>query len=601
MASGSQQTATTRRHTKSIAENVKETLESIVVAFILAFVFRAFIVEAFVIPTGSMAPTLYGDQATNTCSMCGYEYARGLATEEVINALRSPGHTIRLRCPNCDTMFDQIPFQQIRRPDSGDRILVQKCLFGVASEFFGPDRWDVTVFKDPRDGVTNFIKRMVGLPGEVLEIIDGDIYTVSIETLEAKEPGLVDHLDGLRQQVAEMGQSNYPSSFPVQLTAMYEQVNSRLLPYLKIAPKSQRAQESLWFNVYNHDFMPVTVPSSQRSNPVGFWPDPNQPQAQEAWDTSRPEITFASESDTPLAIQFGGKPIDDFVAYNYSGNGNRSYHSTNNVGDLRLGFLWFPDVGSGGISLMMNRGRDTFVAEIQRDGNITLQRHAEHLPGKRLMIAQVRPIRCFVSDKAYQIEFTNVDYRVSLKIDGQEVIATNEAQYAPDLVQGLTISRYNGNKAIPSEVRIAAHNLRFRLRHLTLDRDVYYQSTLQPQEWVPDPATQTKVWNPYYHWAGWGTAGMPIMLRSERVVDGQSYCGEYFMLGDNSSASKDSRLWWEIGPHLQYLGTEYQLGTVLSNQLIGKAFFVYWPAGYRPSWSAGIGLIPNFGRMRWIR
>ena len=103
MASRPQQHAPTRRTAKSIAENVKETLESIVVAFILAFVFRAFIVEAFVIPTGSMAVTLYGDQATNTCSTCGYEYARGIAAEEVENAYRSPGHTIRLRCPNCDT------------------------------------------------------------------------------------------------------------------------------------------------------------------------------------------------------------------------------------------------------------------------------------------------------------------------------------------------------------------------------------------------------------------------------------------------------------------------------------------------------------------
>ena len=41
-------------------ETIKETFESIIIAFILAFVFRAYVVEAFVIPTGSMAPTLLG-------------------------------------------------------------------------------------------------------------------------------------------------------------------------------------------------------------------------------------------------------------------------------------------------------------------------------------------------------------------------------------------------------------------------------------------------------------------------------------------------------------------------------------------------------------
>src|SRR6187549_2062939 len=93
------------------AGSVKETIESIVVAFILAFVFRAFIVEAFVIPTGSMAVTLYGNQVTKTCSTCGYEYAVGI-TE------RMPPDTKNLRCPNCDTSFDQVTPSEITHPDN---------------------------------------------------------------------------------------------------------------------------------------------------------------------------------------------------------------------------------------------------------------------------------------------------------------------------------------------------------------------------------------------------------------------------------------------------------------------------------------------------
>src|SRR6476660_3133957 len=54
--------------------SVKETLESILVAFILAFVFRAFVVEAFVIPTGSMAPTLMGAHMRFRCPDCGYRF-----------------------------------------------------------------------------------------------------------------------------------------------------------------------------------------------------------------------------------------------------------------------------------------------------------------------------------------------------------------------------------------------------------------------------------------------------------------------------------------------------------------------------------------------
>src|SRR5688500_7962806 len=54
--------------------SIKETVESILVAFILAFIFRAFVVEAFVIPTGSMAPTLLGAHIRVRCEDCGYRW-----------------------------------------------------------------------------------------------------------------------------------------------------------------------------------------------------------------------------------------------------------------------------------------------------------------------------------------------------------------------------------------------------------------------------------------------------------------------------------------------------------------------------------------------
>jgi signal peptidase I len=51
---------------------------------------------------------------------------------------------------------------------TGDRILVEKIT--------RPQRWDLIVFKYPEQPSTNFIKRLVGLPGETLEIVAGDIF-----------------------------------------------------------------------------------------------------------------------------------------------------------------------------------------------------------------------------------------------------------------------------------------------------------------------------------------------------------------------------------------------------------------------------------------
>ena len=56
--------------------------------------------------------------------------------------------------------------------------------------------------------------------------------------------------------------------------------------------------------------------------------------------------------------------------------------------------------------------------------------------------------------------------------------------------------------------------------------------------------------------------------------------GEYFVLGDNSPASKDSRYWEKPGKGNS--GNEYRQGVVPGDYLVGKAFFVYWPGPFKP-------------------
>src|ERR1700682_330165 len=62
---------------------------------------------------------------------------------------------------------------------SGDRVLVAKCLYDThASE---PHRYDVVVFKYPQTPVEkgtpkNYIKRLIGLPGEIIAIFFGRLY-----------------------------------------------------------------------------------------------------------------------------------------------------------------------------------------------------------------------------------------------------------------------------------------------------------------------------------------------------------------------------------------------------------------------------------------
>jgi signal peptidase I len=112
------------------------------------------------------------------------------------------------------------------------------------------------------------------------------------------------------------------------------------------------------------------------------------------------------------------------------------------------------------------------------------------------------------------------------------------------------------------------------LSHVALWRDVYYTN---------------RDGSPYAAEIKWGTPDEPIKLGR----------GEYWVLGDNSLMSGDGRYWSmpvelpdERLPHVQP-------GVVPERFLLGKAFFVYWPAGYRLA-SGSPGLVPNFGDMRFI-
>jgi len=106
---------------------VREWTESIIIAFVLAMFIRTFFFQAFKIPSGSMRPTLIeGDRL-------------------MVNKLR---------------YGPKIPFTKDRRLPGFGR----------------PQRGDVIVFIYPVDPSRDFIKRLIGLAGETVEIKNGDIY-----------------------------------------------------------------------------------------------------------------------------------------------------------------------------------------------------------------------------------------------------------------------------------------------------------------------------------------------------------------------------------------------------------------------------------------
>ncbi len=126
-----------RHHHKSI---LREYAEAIILAMLLAFAIRVFIVQAFKIPSGSMIPTLLiGDH---------------ILVSKLSYGLQWPADCkLRMSFPpvTCYTTKTIVSFGE-------------------------PQRGDVIVFRYPEDEEKDFIKRIVGLPGDAIEVRNKVVY-----------------------------------------------------------------------------------------------------------------------------------------------------------------------------------------------------------------------------------------------------------------------------------------------------------------------------------------------------------------------------------------------------------------------------------------
>ncbi|HRW51576.1 MAG TPA: S26 family signal peptidase, partial [Phycisphaerae bacterium] len=451
-------------------EGVRETFESIIVALILAFVFRAFVVEAFVIPTGSMAPSLRGMHANHRCANCQYCFAYGIKEPVIIDGRQHRQGTLAkpysVKCPNCgwdgagNTGLNSLESPVI--PCSGDRILVLKWPYDIGGALLGPKRWDVGVFKNPQDGEMNYIKRIVGVPGEVLEIIDGDVYTAKADTVPAEI------LDILR--------------VPVPDRELAANTLSELSRRLKIQRKTDLAQESLWMLHYDHDF--PSARNSQDSHAYNFDPPHWAPHDSDSgWDAGGPVVRYEPKDPEWRWLELAGHAIQDDYGYNNVSTDHDQQSGPYFVGDVRLRFVATPRSSDGELALRISKGQDRFQVTINAAGDVQLDKiDMTGLPrnseGIHRKLATGRLPRPLSAREPVQFELQNLDYRVSLKVDGVEVVATSDEDYSPDAQQLMQMRGAPGPNDYYSRARlsIGVRAMPLEMRHLQVHRDVYYTS-----------------------------------------------------------------------------------------------------------------------------
>jgi len=488
---------------KDRAAEIADTFEWLITAFILAFVFRAFVMEAFRIPTGSMADTLKGAHFRLRCRQCGYKYEYGYVPE-VEDKIPAGGDNLpSTRCPSCG----YFPLAGTKMPvANGDRILVLKCIY----QFLEPKRWDVVVFKCPNLPHINYIKRLVALPGDSLEIIDGDVY-----------------IDG------------------------------------KISRKPPKVQDELWMPVYDNDYQPVNP-----SEPNFFSFTGNKPWRQPFTNTPGSQwVTTDHNSPTLFHLDSPPDGINEIVYDSSIGNDFRTAYAYNDVGayrnmpycsDLMVRFYSRPADVAGTIGISLSKYETTYKASVDAAGQMVIAKVSGGAESV-LVSEQVEPP---AADKWMLVRFANVDHRLTFEFGAKKI--------SYDLGLEPLAAGERKTDIEPKVVILGSGKL--TLSHVAIFRDIHYTAG-PPIDGSP---------------AGRAAESYPFVLEKD----------EFFMLGDNSPTSADSRFWPK--PDKANKGLSYSAGVVPRDYLVGKALFVYWPGGFKPFAKFPIAAIPNVGKMRFI-
>jgi signal peptidase I len=532
-------------------ESWRDTIESIVFAFVLAFLFRTFEAEAFVIPTGSMAPTLRGRHKECDCEMCGYRIVVG-ASDEVDNdtgylygTVDKLGHHdggVRLLtaiCPNCrhenTSLKPELAF-------NGDRILVNKYPY----EFGDPDRFDVFVFKWPENPETNYIKRLVGLPHETIRIRQGDLFLWKEDDDPSERILRKDRPEKQRRLQIPVYDDHYPprtliqAGWPERWRGMAWKPGTGKLADWSDDPAGWALEDDGDERTY---YLAATQDLS--------------------WLRYRHFVPLPSDWDD-LAdgnrLQSRAQLVSDFCGYNA--------YTTTSVRAVDYGPFWVGDLtvncrlelegpaDDAEIVLELVEGVYRYRCRINpATGAATLvEANAAHGGGERSIGSAQTGL---VGAGSYDISFANVDDRLCLWIDDELIDFGEAAAYHRS-----ALANSLPTTADLTPVGIAVRGVTARASRLLLERDIYYRADTRSwdqsrfQEELTGLLTDPEEWAQRYL-RNWENDQLDLVIPADH----------FLALGDNSPRSSDSRMWNE--------GNQ----TVPREYLVGKAFFIYWPHG----------------------
>ncbi len=459
----------------------RPTVEFLVLLSLSILLLRTFAAEAYIVPTGSMAPTLLGDHEEIVCPRCAMRFALGYDGDS---------RSAKPLCPNCGTV---VLDRAAAIACSGDRVLVQKFVYDLRR----PERWEVAVFHNPSEPTQAYVKRVVGLPGESIQIVQGDVW---INGQIARKT--------LREQRA-MRILVYDNNFVPNDGARYP----------RWLPRRDRAGQRLpsgWHAVatrFVHEPIPPTVPVRGRE-PIDWI-----------------EYHHRGADRTNRSA-----PVSDFLAYN-----GGELPGENPVNDLMLEANLTCGDNVRDLTVRINSGGDRFFLSLPVGGQGALN---VRLPGRTLAPLRVRPqglaALAAATSRTVHLEISVMDRRLQAALDGTLL-------FDPIDFDDPLVFPNSGESPVALGVRSGS----VVVGDLRLYRDVHYTSSL-----ANIPRRPFGVDSPY-------------LLGTD----------EFFVLGDNSPVSNDSRFWTAspVVPGELFLGKPFLVhlpGQVVPLKVFGRS--VYW-------------------------
>ncbi len=540
-------------------DSIREGLETIVFVVVLVFMLKQFVVEAFVIPTGSMAETLYGYRMDIHCPECGYDFQLN-ASCEVDPSDGRPRPVEGYCCPNC-RYKQSLPRTPLgSNAISGDRVLVLKAIYHREKAVPG----DVVVFKYPEKpqinySATNYIKRMWATGGQTLAIYRGDLYVCdSLVYTPADHDGRGEPCE-LPEDANDLWKIRYTYHNADNATKLFEESRAAGFPEtgkgFRLIRKNDVLLREMQRIVYDNDHQAAAlekkgVPPRWRPE-TSDWAgsDGNQKFAHTGtslgWLRYRNlivddwrAVSSSDKKDTHASV------VDNFLGYNgeteMDGAGNWVFKLDRGSEDSRY---WVGDLivecdvdfgaGSAEVVLELSKGPNRFQA-ILANSEVTIRRTGPE--GKDLATATTPSL-----SGQHKLKFANVDCRLRVWVDGKAIPFEKPVDYAPLLPTKFDPADTKKEgwvtaNDIDAPVSIGAKG-EVTVSKLKIYRDTYYIPVHEQYR------TARHI--------------------SSTVSTHFAQPGHYFCLGDNSAQSSDSRVW----------------GTVPDRLLLGKAVCIFFPIG----------------------